>query len=113
MFAALNSIEVVVQPLAEVDLFFSKKDWAEGYRAMLEGRVRKRLHELAQCLGDKPYLEGEFTAGDLLMTTVLRILAHTDYVKHEPRLAAYQARCEGRPAFQRALGAQLASFEKR
>jgi glutathione S-transferase len=113
MFAALNSMEVVIQPLAEVDLFFSKKEWAPGYRSMLDGRVKTRLKELAAYLGDKAYLEGEFTAGDLLMTTVLRILGHTEYVKNEPRLAAYQSRCEARPAFQRALGAQLASFEKR
>lgn len=113
MFAALNSLEVVIQPLAEIDLFFAKKEWASGYRALLEGRVKLRLQELSACLGDKPYLEGQFSAGDLLMATVLRILLHTDYVKEEPRLAAYQARCEARPAFQRALEAQLACFEKR
>ena len=113
MFAALNSMEVVIQPLAEIDLFFSKQVWAAGYRAMLEARVQTRLRELAACLGEKPYLEGEFSAGDLLMTTVLRILSHTEYVRNEALLAAYQSRCEARPAFQRALSAQLASFEKR
>ena len=113
MFAALNSIEVVIQPLAEMDLFFSKQDWAAGYRTLLEGRVKTRLKELAASLGEKPYLEGDFSAGDLLMSTVLRILSHTDYVKNEPLLASYQQRCEDRPAFRRALDAQLACFEKR
>ena len=63
-------------------------------------------------LPGRDYLEGEFTAGDLMMVTVLRILRHTELVKNMPVLAAYQARCEARPAFQRALAAQLAPFEK-
>jgi glutathione S-transferase len=72
--------------------------------------VKRRLSELAARLGERDFLEGRFTVGDLMMTTVLRILRHTDLVAAEPRLKAYQERCEARPAFQRALDAQLAAF---
>ena len=63
-------------------------------------------------LATRDYLEHEFTGADLLMSTILRILRHTDLVKNMPVLAAYQARCEARPAFGRALERQLAPFEK-
>jgi glutathione S-transferase len=73
--------------------------------------VHKRLSALSKSLGDKPYLDGDrFTAGDLMMTTVLRILKHTDIVTSEKRLAAYVGRCTARPAFQRALDAQIGDF---
>ena len=111
LLAALNTIEVVVQQLAEIDLFFPDEPWAKMRRPVVEQTVRKRLSELAAALGDRQYLEDRFTAGDLMMTTVLRILRQTKLVEEQPRLAAYQARCEARPAFQRALRAQLAAFE--
>ncbi len=111
LLAALNTIEVVVQQLAELDLFFPDEQWAKLRRPLVEQAVRKRLAELAAALGDRQYLEDRFTAGDLMMTTVLRILRQTKLVEEQPRLAAYQARCEARPAFQRALRAQLAAFE--
>jgi glutathione S-transferase len=110
VFAALNSIETAVQQLAELDLFYAAERWAREHRPALEQRVRLRLRELAACLGDRAHLEERFTAGDLMMTTVLRILRHTQLVAAEPLLAAYQARCEARPAFQRALQEQLADF---
>jgi glutathione S-transferase len=110
VFAALNSIETVVQPLAELDVFYAAEPWAREARPVLEQRVRLRLRELAACLGDRAHLEDRFTAADLMMTTVLRILRHTQLVAAEPVLAAYQARCEARPAFQRALQEQLADF---
>ena len=69
-----------------------------------------RLTNLAAALGDREYLEDRFTAGDLLMTTVLRIPRTTDLVARFPVLSAYQARCEERPAFRRALAAQMAAF---
>jgi glutathione S-transferase len=73
--------------------------------------AQKRLSALSQSLGDKPYLDGErFTAGDLMMTTVLRILKHTDIVTSHQRLAAYVDRCTARPAFKRALDAQIGDF---
>ncbi len=109
VFAALNSIEVVVGQLG--DLFFHQGEaWIEQRCPQLEAQVRKRLGELATALGDRPYLEGRFTAGDLMMTTVLRNLRDTDILDGFPTLKAYQARCEARPAFQRALDAQMATF---
>jgi glutathione S-transferase len=73
--------------------------------------VQRRLSALSDSLGDKSYLDGErFTAGDLMMTTVLRILRHTDIVTSHARLAAYVERCTARPAFRRALDAQIGDF---
>jgi glutathione S-transferase len=74
--------------------------------------VEKRLSELETWLGDRDWLEERFTAGDLLMTTVFRILRHTDLVAKRPGLEAYRLRAEARPAFGRALAAQLAPFEE-
>jgi glutathione S-transferase len=113
LFAAINSIEPPIQQLAEIDLGNADKEWAKARRPEVEKRVQRRLAELAACLGERDYLEGRFTAGDLMMTSVLRILRHTDLVAAEPKLAAYQARCEGRPAFGRALRDQMAAFETR
>ena len=112
LFAALNSIEPHVQNLAGIDLFYAGEEWAKLRRPGAEAMVRKRLSELADALGDNEYLGGRFTVGDLMMTTVLRILRHTDLVAAEPKLAAYLARCEARPAFQRALAAQMAVFDE-
>jgi glutathione S-transferase len=73
--------------------------------------MRKRLSGLANALGDKPYLDGDrFTAGDLMMTAVLRVLGHTDLLAEHANVAEYKARCEARPAFARALQAQLDDF---
>jgi hypothetical protein len=70
------------------------------------GFVQRRLSALSKSLGDRPYLDGDrFTAGDLMMTTVLRILKHTDIVTSDERLAAYVERCTARPAFKRAFEA--------
>jgi glutathione S-transferase len=113
VFAAINSIEPRVAQLAEIDLFGAGQEWAKTRRPEVEKFVKRRLSELAACLGDRDYLEGRFTVGDLMMTTVLRILRHTDLVAAEPQLKAYQDRCEARPAFGRALGAQMAAFEAR
>ena len=111
LFAALNSIEPSIANLGSIDLFYPDQEWAKLRRPDAEAAVRKRLGELAAALGDKPFLDGaRFTAGDLMMATVLRILRHTDLVA-ESGLAAYLARCEARPAFQRALAAQMAVFE--
>jgi glutathione S-transferase len=75
--------------------------------------VQRRLSGLSKALGDKPYLDGDrFTAGDLMMATVLRILKHTDLVSSDKRLAAYVERCTARPAFKRAYDAQIADFRR-
>ncbi|HMG46311.1 MAG TPA: glutathione S-transferase family protein [Allosphingosinicella sp.] len=110
MFAALNTIEPQIQNLAAIDLFHAAEDWAKARRPGAEQMVRKRLADLAATLGDKDWLDGgRFTAGDLLMATVLRILRHTDLID-SAGLAAYLARCVARPAFRRAFDAQMAAF---
>ena len=112
LFAALNTMEVVIQPLAEIDLFHQGQAWTTERRPMVEAAVKRRLDELATALGERDYLEGRFTVGDLMMATVLRILGDTDLVDAYPNLKAYLARCTARPAFQRALSAQMGDFEK-
>jgi glutathione S-transferase len=108
LIAALNSIEPYVMQVAVIDLFHSDKEWARLRRPSAVDFARHRLKCLAESLGDKPYLDGErFTAGDLLMTTVLRI--HPALLEDE-RLDAYVARCTARPAFQRAHAAQMGDF---
>jgi len=110
--AALNSIEPFIQYVAFIDAFHAKEEWARGAREQMLEFSKKRLGRLSDWLGEREYLEHRFTAGDLMMTTMLRILRHTDVVAEFSNLARYQARCEARPAFQRALEAQLAAFEK-
>jgi glutathione S-transferase len=111
VFAALNSIEPHVQNLAFIDLFCADQQWAKLRRPAALELVERRLDALAARLGDRPYLDSDvFTAGDLMMTTVLRILRHTDLVAARPALAAYRRRCESRPAFAKALADQLAPF---
>ncbi len=112
MFAALNSVEPHITTLIALDIFFVNEEWARLRRPSAEKMAQSKLDCLAASLGDRDYLEGEFTGGDLLMVSVLRFLRNTDLVKNRPALAAYQARCEARPAFQRELAAQLAAFTK-
>lgn len=112
LIAALNSIEPFVIQVALIDLFYSNEDWARQRRPSAVEFVKRRLAALSAALGEKPYLDGDqFTAGDLIMTTVLRILNHTDLVSSDPRLTAYIDRCTDRPAFKRALAAQIADFK--
>ena len=109
VFAAMTSVEPAVMDMALTTVFERDQPWSEDRRPLSEKRVRGRLQDLSDRLGDKPYLEGEFTAGDLMMVCVLRGVPAAvlgDY----PNLAAYVARCEARPAFQRALAAQLGDF---
>ena len=110
MFAALNSVEPYIANLAEIDLFNDGKEWAKLRRPDVEETVKMRLGQLSDWLGDREYLEDRFTAADLLMTTVLRNLRHVDLLKQFPNLEAFRLRCEARPAFGRALDAQLATF---
>ena len=111
VLAALNSVEPSVQELAGLDLFHKGKPRAAERRPDAEAMVRQRLARVAAHLGEREWLEDRFTAGDLMMISVLRILRHTDLVAEHPRLAAYQARGEARPAFQKALAGQMADFE--
>jgi glutathione S-transferase len=110
LIAALNSIEPFVMEVARIDLFFPEEEWAQQRRPAAVEFLERRLASLSKSLGDKPYLDGDrFTVGDLVMTTVLRILP--EITAGEPRLVAYVERCTARPAFQRALDAQLAPFK--
>src|SRR5882762_2329396 len=111
VFAALNSVEPQIQNLAELDLFHAREAWAPLRRPTAVEGVQKRLGAVENWLGDRDYLEDRFTAADLMMTTVLRILRHTDLVSDRPALKAYQARCEARPTFQKAMADHLRPFE--
>jgi glutathione S-transferase len=110
MFAALNTIEPRIQNLAEIDLFHGEEEWAKQRRPAAVEAVNARLANLVGWLDGRDYLEHRFTAADLLMTTVLRILRHTDLVAQMPALEAYRLRCEARPGFQKALADQMAAF---
>jgi glutathione S-transferase len=112
IFAAINSIEPPVQELALIQLAYADQEWTKARKPMLDEWITKRLAQLADVLDGKDWLEGRFTAGDLMMVTVLRMLHTTDLLDKEPAIKAYVARGEARPAFQRALAAQLAAFEK-
>ena len=114
MFGALNSVEPPIMMLSVLDVIYqgSKGDGFQGVRAWVAGWVESRLDVLAGVLEGNEYVLGHFSAADVLLTTVLRMLRDTDYVKKRPVLAAYQNRCEARPAFQKALAAHLANFAK-
>lgn len=112
LFAAINTIEPQVQQLGEIDFFHADKAWAKERRPEVAEMVHKRLSALSTALGDKDYLVGPFSAADILMTTVLRILNETDILKRYPTLEAYRLRCETRPAFKKALEDQLAPFRE-
>jgi len=109
LIAALNSIEPFVMNVALIDSFYANEQWAKLRRPGAAEFVQRRLSALSKSLGDKAFLDGDrFTAGDLMMATVLRILP--DFVSADKRLAAYLERCTARPAFKRALDAQLGDF---
>jgi glutathione S-transferase len=110
LIAALNSIEPPVMNVAAIDLFYKDEAWAKLRRPGAVDFAQRRLAALSKSLGDKAWLDGgRFTAGDLMMTTVLRILPQL--IAGDERLGAYVARCTGRPAFQRALDAQMGDFK--
>lgn len=112
LIAALNSVEPSIIQLTLLDLFWKDQPWVKDARPNVVAFVEKRLDRLVDWLGDKEWLEDRFTAGDLMMVTVLRILDHTDLVTSRPVLAAYKERGIARPAFKAALAAQFADFEE-
>ena len=112
VFSALNSIENAVQELGGIIFFHKDAGWAKERRPQVEQFVRLRLGQLANALGDKDYLEGDFTVGDLMMSDVLRIIDSTGIIDEFPTLKAYKTRCESRPAFQRAMHDQMKDFAK-
>jgi glutathione S-transferase len=108
LIAALNSIEPHIMNVAVLRLFYADQEWAKLRGPSALDFARHRLTCLGTALGDKLFLDGEhFTAGDLMMTTVLRILP--ELVVERP-LAGYVERCTARPAFKRALDAQMSDF---
>jgi glutathione S-transferase len=108
MFAALNTVEPPIMFLNQLQQMGSP----EELQKPITEWVQRRLQSLAARLNAREYLEDQFTAGDLLMTTVLRILRTSDLLSSIQVLEAYQSRCEARPAFQKALSAQMAAFRK-
>lgn len=110
VIAALNSLEPHIMTVAAIDLFYAGEEWAKMRRPSAVDFAQHRLNCVAGALGDKPYLDGDrFTAGDLMMSTILRIMPE---LVTDPRLNAYVARCTARPAFGRALDAQLGDFQE-
>ena len=110
MFAALNTVEPPIVERSMAVILERDKSWYQERMPMLEDRVRVRLGELSSRLGKADWLDGAFSAGDLLMVTVLRRLDGSGEVEKFPNLAAYVARGAARPAYQRAFAAQLAVF---
>jgi len=110
MFAALSTVEPAVVERSMASLFERDKPWFEARQSMLDDRVHARLRDLSDHLGDADWLDGAFSAGDLLMVTVLRRLGGSGLLEEHPSIAAYVARGEARPAYRRAFEAQLAVF---
>ncbi len=110
MFAALNTLEPPIFDRNLVTILERDRPWYEERLAALDQIIRKRLDGLSSHLGDADWLDGAFSAGDLLMVTVLRRLQSSGILNEYPNLAAYVARAEARPAYQRAFEAQRAVF---
>lgn len=110
MFAALNTLEPPIVEFGMAMLLERDRSWYEERLPMLENRVRVRLGELSRRLGEADWLDGAFSAGDLLMVTVLRRPSSSQMLGDYPNLSSYVARGEARPAFRRAFDAQLAVF---
>jgi glutathione S-transferase len=110
MFAALSTIEPPILEFANAKLLEADKSWAEERLPLVVDRVRDRLEPLSKHLGDADWLDGPFSAGDLMMVSVLRRLKPSGILNEYPNLAAYVARGEGRSAYKRAFDAQLAVY---
>ena len=112
-YAALNSVEPALMNVVLIDVFYAGEEWAKLRREGAREFARLKLKRISDWLGDKQWLEGDrFTIGDLMMVTTLRFLRHTDLVAQFPNLDAFVKRGEARPAFQRALQDQLATFRE-
>ena len=108
MFAALNTVEPPILELTTARIFERDKPWTAQRMPLVEDRVRHRLDQLSPRLGDADWLDGAFSAGDLMMVSVLLRLKASGLLDDYPNLAAYVARGEARPAYKRAFDAQLA-----
>ncbi|MEO5660605.1 MAG: glutathione S-transferase family protein [Polaromonas sp.] len=110
LFAALNTVEPPIVELEIVMLLERKENWYKQRLPAVEDRIRDRLGKLSNRLGDADWLDGEFSAGDLMMVEVLLRLTGSSLLEEYPNLCAYVARGQARPAFKRAFDAQLAVF---
>ncbi len=110
LFAALNTMEPPIIELEQAPYVEGDKPWFNERLPILEDRIRGRLNELSSRLGDADWLDGTFSAGDLMMVMVLRRLNGSGLLDEFPNLYAYVARGQARPAFKRAFDAQLAVF---
>ena len=108
MFASLNTVEPPILELMTVRIVEGDKPWAEERLPLVKDRIRDRMVQLSDRLGDAEWLDGSFTAGDLMMVSVLLRLRPSGLLDEFPTLAAYVARGEARPAYERAFAAQLA-----
>ena len=108
MFAAVNTLEPPILELANAKLLEGDRPWNRDRLPLVEDRVRNRMGQLARRLGDADWLDGAFSAGDLMMASVLLRLRSSGMLDEYPKLAAYVARGEARPAYKRAFAAQLA-----
>jgi glutathione S-transferase len=108
MFAALNTVEPPILELSIAKFLEGEKPWSEERLPLVKDRIRVRLTQLSARLGDADWLDGAFSAGDLIMVSVLLRLRASGLLSEFPNLAAYVARGEARPAYKRAFAAQLA-----
>ena len=111
MFAAVNTVEPPIIELANAKLLEGDKPWNKERLPLLEDRVRSPMEQLSRRLGDADWLDGGFSAGDLMMVHVLLRLRPSGILDEYPNLAAYVARGEARPAYKRAFAAQLAVYK--
>lgn len=110
MFAALNTVEPPIVSRSVAMLMERDRSWHEERLPLIDNRIRQRLGQLSACLGEADWLDRDFSAGDLLMISVLLRLASSGLLSEYPNVASYVARGEARPAYQRAFAAQLAVF---
>ena len=108
MFAALNTVEPPILELVTAKILEGDRPWADERVPLVKDRVRDRMSQLSDRLGDADWLDGAFTAGDLMMVSVLLRLRPSGLLDESPKLAAYVARGEARPAYERAFAAQRA-----
>jgi glutathione S-transferase len=110
MFAALNTVEPPILELVTAKILEGDKPWSKERLPLVEDRIRNRLDQLSSRLGDAEWLDGAFSAGDLITVSVLLRLKSSSMLDEYPNLAAYVARGEARPAYKRAFDAQLAVY---
>jgi len=110
LYAALNSVEPYFGAYAEQDVFHAGEAWIEARRPGLEAMAKRRLGDLEAWLSGCEYLAGTFSVADIMMSTVLRLLESSGLMEEFPAVSAYQARCMDRPAYARAMAAQVALY---